>query len=302
MEHTDWNQLAIKPNEVDILIYHDCCIDSFGCVVAAEYYLRSQNSDQKIEYVPGKYDRDLDIDVAGKNILLCDISYKKDKMIELTQKAKNVLVLDHHKTAVAELSHMNQSNKVFDMGHSGAYITWVYFNGLNNIPLLIKYIQDTDIWLKKMEFTNEIHAYLSSIEKEMPGYYELLDEDVLMSKVSIGESILKQQDIDITKFLKNSYTKSIKIKDKNYVMSVSECPVYKYKSELGSRMISYHRECDFAMIYNFDEENNKTCISLRSENSRADVSEIAALYGGGGHRNASGISFNGNINGGLFDM
>ena len=43
----------------------------------------------------------------------------------------------------------------------------------------------------------------------------------------------------------------------------------------------------FAAAYYFDGEGYK--FSLRSKEDGADVSKIAAVFGGGGHKNASGF-------------
>ena len=39
------------------------------------------------------------------------------------------------------------------MTHSGAYITWKYFFGDDEVPLLIKYIEDNDIYVIKLVIT-----------------------------------------------------------------------------------------------------------------------------------------------------
>lgn len=302
METTNWDELSIKPSEVDILVYHADCVDGFGCVVSAEYYMRRMNNPHQILYVPAKYNQELDIDVDGKNVIFCDFSYKKEKMDKIVEKAKNILILDHHKTAVQQLEHIGKSKKVLDMDHSGAYITWVYFNGKNNIPLLIQYIQDNDIWKKSMNHTEEIYSYLNSIPKNILDYYPLLDDQFLLSKKKIGRDILKNEDDEITKIIENRYTRQISIYGNIYTVAVVECPIYKYKSKLGNRMLYMYDSCDFCIIYNYDETQKKTYTSLRSENSRTDVSYIASLYGGGGHRNASGICFDGCVEHGLHDL
>jgi hypothetical protein len=46
---------------------------------------------------------------------------------------------------------------------------------------------------------------------------------------------------------------------------------------------------DFSAIYSINDSQNTTSFSLRSSNEHYDVSEIAKIYGGGGHRNASGL-------------
>ena len=302
METTNWNKLSVKPSEVDILVYHDDCVDGFGCVVAAEYYIENTKSKRPILYIPAKYNQELNIDMDDKNVIFCDFSFKKQKMEEIMKIAKNILVLDHHKTAISELEHMSDCNKVLDVNHSGAYITWVYFNGADNVPLLLQYIQDNDIWKKNMSHTEEISSYLAHIPKNIQHYYPLLNNKILLAKIKIGTEILDSETRDINKILKDCYTKKFTINKKIYTAAVLYCPIRKYKSKLGSMMLSMFAQCDFSIIYDYDELCGKTYTSLRSENSRTDVSEIAVLYGGGGHRNAAGVCFNGAVANGLYEL
>ena len=80
--------------------------------------------------------------------------------------------------------------------------------------------------------------------------------------------------------------KFIKIDTKYYCVAHINSTVL--KSEIGNRSLYKYPNCDFSAIYSVD--GNTTYFSLRSDNSRTDVSLIATKYGGGGHRNAAGLS------------
>jgi hypothetical protein len=68
-------------------------------------------------------------DVTGLDVAIVDFSYKRPVMIELARKAKSILVLDHHKTAEAELIEPCPGIEVhFDMNRSGAVMAWEYFH------------------------------------------------------------------------------------------------------------------------------------------------------------------------------
>jgi oligoribonuclease NrnB/cAMP/cGMP phosphodiesterase (DHH superfamily) len=130
--------------------------------------------------------------VAGLNVLICDFSYKKDTMLKLVSEAKTLAIIDHHKSAEEDLKDISDENKVFRMDHSGAFLTWAYFYPLSPMPLLIKYIEDNDIWIKAMPNTRELTSYIYSLPFEFEEYEKLLDEKVLLGdtmQVAIGMHI-----------------------------------------------------------------------------------------------------------------
>ena len=42
-------------------------------------------------------------DVTGKDVVLVDFSYKRPVLMEMAEKANNILILDHHKTSAEDL-------------------------------------------------------------------------------------------------------------------------------------------------------------------------------------------------------
>jgi len=80
----------------DICIYHGNCDDGFG----AAWAIWKRWPD--IEFVPGVYGKPLP-DVAGKNVLFVDFSAKRPEIEAMAKVAKTILIIDHHKTAEADL-------------------------------------------------------------------------------------------------------------------------------------------------------------------------------------------------------
>ena len=68
-----------------------------------------------------------------------------------------------------------------------------------------------------------------------------------------------------------------------YIFNNSE-----YTSDLGSYVMQ-NKECDFAVIWSYDHKVNKYIYSLRSKDVKTDVSRVAKMFDGGGHRNAAGF-------------
>ena len=48
-------------------------------------------------------------------------------------------------------------------------------------------------------------------------------------------------------------------------------------------------DCDFALIWYWDHEDQLTKVSLRAFHETVDVSEISKEFGGGGHKKAAGF-------------
>jgi oligoribonuclease NrnB/cAMP/cGMP phosphodiesterase (DHH superfamily) len=90
---------------------------------------------------------------------------------------------------------------------------------------------------------------------------------------------------------------------KTYNVSVMNSSMW--RSELGNKLMKSNfnnndkkekskekvEECDFSMIWYYDGNDKQYMISLRSIDEKADVSQIAKHFGGGGHRNASGFTW-----------
>jgi oligoribonuclease NrnB/cAMP/cGMP phosphodiesterase (DHH superfamily) len=282
---------------IDIVIFHHPCPDGFTSCVIANMYFNSIN--KKVNYwglahspnpPPELYDK-----LKNKNVLICDFSFKKDVIIKLLTVVKGLLIIDHHLSAQKDLQDFNQKYKIFDMKHCGAYLTWEYFFPKVPVPLFVKYIEDNDIWLKAMPKTLEVTAYVASLElslePECLNEFEklILDESLITSiAIPIGEILLKQAQKQIDSALSKSTVKMIDFN--NNIYFVGTCNSTTNISEIGNQMLSKYPFIDFSAIYNYNENGSSNSISLRSDDTRANVSVIASKCSGGGHRNASGCT------------
>ena len=280
----------MKPSEVNFVIYHRNCPDGFCSAKCAEKYC-SKNNNKPMFYagqygIPPPFDQ-----IAGKNVLICDFSYKKDILIKMLSIVNKLLILDHHKTAFEDLEDIPESNKIFDMNHSGAYITWKYFFENDHIPLCILYIEDNDMWWHKMPNTLEFKYYVQSLPFTFDSYEKLFDDNYIENEViPQGTGMMKLNNAIIEKSIKYATPKFMEINSKYYFIAYLNAT--ELKSELGNKIFSEYPNINFSAVYSHNDQYNSTNYSLRSINTATDVSDIAKLYGGGGHRNASGVSVN----------
>ncbi len=269
-----------------IVIYHKNCNDGFGAALVA--WLKFGN---EAEYYAASH-YTVPPDVTNKKVFILDFSYKQDIILNMIEESENLLIIDHHKSAEKELINIPNSNKIFDMNHSGATLTWKYFFPGVEIPLLLLYIEDRDIWKNELEHTKECFFGLNEIKKDFNIWKEYLNDEKIVDLIKQG-SVIYNHNQDLINFLSRcSYLQTnLLLNNKSYNIAYLNSPVL--KSDFGNHLMNIFPDADFSAIYHYDGSENKTVFSLRSLDSKTDVSEIAKLYNGGGHRNASGLSING---------
>lgn len=284
-----------------LCIYHGNCADGFS---AAWVVWRLYGAGQ-FDFHPGVY-QDPPPDVTGRDVVLVDFSYKRDVLMQMAEKANSILILDHHKTAAADLDGFWQPparyedfiagvapalreeglppvNAIFDMNRSGAMITWDYFYSQEGArvepPKLLEHIQDRDLWLFKLDGTREIQANVFSFPYEFEVWDKLMNTPVQLLRAE-GEAIERKHHKDVAELV--GVTKR-RMKIGGYDVPVANLP-YTLTSDAGHMMA---RGEPFAACY-WDTPGGRV-MSLRSTDEGVDVAEVAKSYGGGGHRNASGF-------------
>jgi oligoribonuclease NrnB/cAMP/cGMP phosphodiesterase (DHH superfamily) len=284
----NFSHLCLKPTEIDTVLYHGDCTDGFASAFACYYYFKVNKIKKKITYIPCQHQKPPPM-LDGRNVLICDFSYKYITLKNLMKSSKKLIILDHHQSAEKDLKNIPNENKVFRMDHSGAYITWAYFFGENNVPIMIRYIEDNDIWKRSMSQTRQFTSYITSVPKQFDQYEKLLDDNfVKNSVIPAGDGMLKQNDTYINDGIKKMAVNFILLDNKLYFVGNVNTSIL--KSEIGNSFLTANPDVNFAICYSKNEYTGETYISLRSNNSSSDVEEIASKFGGGGHRNAAGLT------------
>jgi oligoribonuclease NrnB/cAMP/cGMP phosphodiesterase (DHH superfamily) len=284
------------------VIYHGpYCHDGVAAAFAAWLVLKDINNE--VEYLPyghGKFPPKVTKD---DHVMILDFSFKGDITQKLIEDAGNVLVIDHHKTAVKEFADIPEVNKIFNMNESGASLAWKYFHPDKGMPLLFQYVKDRDIWTKKMPHIDEFTCGFGLQLDGLPDMSELekftllegmLDggQEKVNEIIAEGKIILKYQKKVRNEIMKDSSCSLVKIHEKYHLIAYTPfTPIL--KSDLGNDLINHFEQVDFGVVSTYNIRGDYTHLSLRSCDSKADVSEVAAHYNGGGHRNASGMTLNG---------
>lgn len=279
----------LQPKDVDYVIYHKNCSDGIGSALAAWVFSKGIG----ISYHAASIGTDPPTDIVDKNVLICDFCYPIATLRTMLKVVKNLLVIDHHKTSAEDLATFPEDKKLFDMKRSGAMMTWQYFyssaaatGGEDSAPLLIRYIQDNDIWTKEMPETDIFYSWLATVPKTFEEYGKYLNDAVLLETFRKDGAIIKKvNDFYIEQALDYVHIHLCEINDRFYWMAETNMPIL--QSPLGNRMMQRFPYIDFSVVFNINKGVTGFC--LRSTNDHADVSQIAKFYGGGGHRNAAGV-------------
>lgn len=295
-----------------LVIYHAGCWDGF----CAAWLLHRAFSDA--EFHAAHYGTEPP-DVAGKDVFVVDFSYKRDVMRRILSAARAVVVLDHHKTAEAELAGLVDEFTMrpdliqnppgselpvihFDMAKSGGRLTWEYlyrrlwskfewiYFGDNNekcdtahAPWLVNYTEDRDLWRHKLDWSREINAWLRSY----PLDFALWDKFVMVSpgceawdmRVDAGAAILRSERQMVEEHVRHA--REIEM-DGHKVLSVNATVLF---SDVAGELAKGR---PFGACY-FDRYDGKRQWSLRSAPDGVDVAEVAKKRGGGGHKHAAGF-------------
>lgn len=266
------------PTNKLLCIYHSNCVDGFG----AAWVVRKALGEENVEFVPGIYGEEPP-DVRGRNVVIVDFSYKRDVMASMALLASSILVLDHHKSAEKDLENLSPQfhnlDIVFDMTRSGAKITWDHYFPHSDPPRLLWHIQDRDLWQFKLDGTREIQATLFSYPYDFNVWDELMAQDVT-ELVHDGIVLERKHFKDLDELLRIT-TRKLFIG--GFVVPAANIP-YMFASDAGHLLAQGE---PFAVTY-YDTPNDRT-FSLRSTDLGMDVSAIAQLYGGGGHKHAAGF-------------
>jgi oligoribonuclease NrnB/cAMP/cGMP phosphodiesterase (DHH superfamily) len=287
----------------DVCIYHAGCQDGFAAAWAV------WRAYKDIEFIAHSYGQPAP-DVAGKHVLIVDYSFKYPVLVEMGRSAKSITILDHHKSAEADLApfkvarmedlkdpeelhvhHFTLSGvpvqAYFDMESSGAMLAWMYVNGpCSQPPSLIYHVQDRDLWRFKLDGTREIHSVLSAYDFNFVTWDNIaasLEDPEMRDEVVADGDLLQRAHMKSLRELLEATQRTMVIG--GFEVPVANMP-YSMASEAGN-ILSQGRP--FAATY-FDKNDGTRSFSLRSSDGGEDVSKIASSYGGGGHAKAAGFS------------
>ena len=320
-----------------LVVYHSPCMDGFGAACAFNDQVDKSEWDT-ITYYPCGYGQLAELKymvgnnpLSGKTHVLClDICPTPETLdFMLVDRGLNVVILDHHETAMDNLEHYNKTGILFTVteDYSGASLVKALGTSVNRV-----FNQDMGeaVYLESEGIltNNDIHKYLdSSLITDSP-LFTLLEVRDLWIRT---DAALKQQADDMAAyFKKNDISKGplipmaefealvpIALKEGRVINAELEIIV----NEAIAKSVTWDQEADgeklsilvgevpqelgslFGSVYNDSCDCNSLAVgtysegglvqglSLRSKGDTGYARIVAETFGGGGHNHASGANF-----------
>lgn len=292
-----------------LCIYHGNCADGF----TAAWVVR-QALGGAVDFHAGLYGQPPP-DVAGRDVIMVDFSYSRAVLEQLlhsgdVRQANTFLILDHHKTAKADLVGIPTPEEddgfasfnpdlwrgkweqnldwpvrsVFDMTRSGAQVAWDFFFPGSNRPLLVDYTGDRDLWRFDLPMSREVNAFIFAHAYSFKTWDSL--DSQLPSKDYIAPAAVKGAAIELKQH--KDVAELVALLKRRMVIGGMNVPVANLPHTLCSDAGHLMAQGEpFAACY-WDTPDFRV-FSLRSADGGIDVSAIARRYGGGGHHGAAGF-------------
>jgi oligoribonuclease NrnB/cAMP/cGMP phosphodiesterase (DHH superfamily) len=300
---------------MDLLITHANCNDGYHAHLVVKLAF------PRIKTLFCSYGDKIDAKkIKGKDVLIVDFSFNREELLDMKSIANSLTLIDHHKTAMDDLGDLDFCH--FDMDHSGAVLAWMKLFPGDDIPKILLYVEDRDLWLHKMPDSKAVSYFMNNSTNDdvsdifarnvaildrcrgtrgnqyPPGRpvsraaFSQLESDLIKEVISTGsiyEKIIKEQVRRTCLYHKPSVRKGVKIA---IVNSTS------YHSEIGAKLVEMKSGESFIYDYAYIwllQPDGRVKVSLRANANNpnaADVSEVAKERGGGGHRNAAGYFTN----------
>lgn len=289
------------------VIYHQDSDGRFAGYCAWKWYKTNHPNDE-VKLFETQYGKPLPF-IIGQltkedTIHILDFSYPAVQLATMAGLVKELVVLDHHKSAYEELKDASAmiADRApdckryihFDIEKSGALLAWEYFFPDLIVPECCALVNDRDLW--KFEYGDESHAFESYLRttgdgKRMEWWESVVADPAAMEVAKVqGRAWFDYETRLIKKFARSKVNRNIV--ELHCGSKVYRGVFYEGMGILHSEVAQefYNDEeldIDFTLEHR-RKDDNTVVFSLRSK--RIDVSRLAKVFGGGGHAAASGFS------------
>lgn len=221
---------------------------------------------------------------SGRHVIVVDFSWKREATEMVRRSARTFLLLDHHKSAAAELQGIPGAH--FDMERCGARMTFDYFapalgaQTIEKIRWIVDHVEDRDLGLMRLPRTEIICAYLDSLDHH-PNDWMMAGIGGIDHATNSGRSIVRFKRRQIEQIADRAELVSF---DGGEILAANATVLW---SDVAKELIRRHKR-SVVLTYR-RRQDGQWEYSLASDGS-VDVSMIATRMGGGGHASAAGFT------------
>lgn len=249
------------------------------------------------EYIKINYGIDFPFESIGKDeiVYIVDYSISPEEMDRLLKITKNVVWIDHHKSAIEKFSNYDKeiAGLRYD-GIAGCMLTFCYLTFLVNgapefntdmvtaAPLFTRLIADYDVWTfefgdKTKRFQKGFELYAHEPEDEI--WNNLYNLHIVNQIINTGETIINYRKSMMSEYCKNKGFEAMFESYKCFAINMAM---------ISSDDFVIDNIDDYDILIGFSYDGDNWNYSLRS--TKVDCAVLAMKYGGGGHKGAAGFS------------
>lgn len=241
------------------------------------------------------------------NVYIVDFSFSREDTLDIAKKCKNLVILDHHITALEKLEGIEKESDniefFFDNNMSGATLVNGFvakrFLDFGKSQEIVNYVaelvEDRDLWNFKLKDTKAFGEFVfSQIEpNDIDTFSEILfDSDMkkIQSHVDLGNILDKNKKKQVNQRLEKMQTPTVleipypETSEQVQIIFVNETQS-DLISELGNAICKKFKKpvCLYKIL-----STGMVSLSFRSMDNLIDMSKVAVALGCGGQRNACG--------------
>ena len=283
----------VKPKT--LILYHAECLDGFISAWIARTKLGAAN----VVMAACTYNDPVPDLTGYENVYILDFSWKPHILLPAIVDVKYVVVLDHHKTAIAHWDGQELPENmrfIHDLDKSGIGLAWDFFNKNDDgvvprMPKMLELCQHRDLWHKEVPDCMEVGAaiyamgYVSSNEFDDFTKFERTirtQAGTLDILVVQGEAILRSM-AQLIETINQRCGKDAVVHGKTGRMININ---YEFASQCGD---IFSEKYDFVIMYEDLPAKHQRKFSLRSRKDGMPVDFLAEEFGGGGHEHSAGF-------------
>lgn len=287
-----------------LVLYHADC-DGFCSAFILWLSLDGKGEYRAVQY---GHHAPTNAEVKDREVYILDFSYPRTDLVRIKSIARGLLVLDHHKTAAADLEGLDYC--IYDMDRAGCGLTWDAFKsgvmmrlGQRNLGVhswvkrLVDYVEDRDLWKWELPDSREINASIQTHPFDFKTWEQLYIRNSDWHKTAKveGGGIIRARSQLVSQLARKSYFGRIHYDEPmEHLSRTYRGPTVRIvnsatlQSELGEYLLAQWPGSPYVVIWHYVD--GKYVVSMRSRDDSKDVSEIAKIFDGGGHPQAAGFS------------
>lgn len=228
------------------------------------------------------------IELTDKDrVYILDFSYDRVTLDAVNAKVKDLVVIDHHKTAAKALQGAPYA--IFDMTKSGSDLAWEYFHGQVPMNWLLQLVSEYDMGVRDHKEAQWLENTMVAHPRkgDLAFWKKIMDDPVELQEVlEIGKGIQFNNDQILRNIVEKKYYKEIQWS--GYRGAVVNSAIL--RNEIAYAVLDARPDLEFVCTTRiFPSGQMKLALRARKEDEHIDISTIAEYLGGGGHRASSSV-------------